>query len=261
MPDGRLWVLEMLTFLPDTSGRDSTRAAQPRQRAGGHQRRRQDGQEDRVRRQAGDAARAEGARSRRARRRAAEPVADEGHRRRPQGRHQGAGRQHLRQPERRHRAQRQQPVLGDGQRDVLVRTRLGPALAERQVRVAAGAEPRPVAGVAGRRRAHLPQRERLAAVRRLHAVALLPAQSQRRPDARPLRAADRADGRDGVSGAEQPRRQPRLPRSVLPRGRLVDRHSGRRHADDLSRRRLSEGPAAATRSSPTRRPISCTGWW
>ena len=23
MPDGRLWVLEMLTFLPDTSGRDS----------------------------------------------------------------------------------------------------------------------------------------------------------------------------------------------------------------------------------------------
>ena len=65
--------------------------------------------------------------------------------------------------------------------DVLVRARLGPALEERQVRVAAGAEPRPVAGVAGRRRAHLPQRERLAAVRRLHAVALLPPQSERAP--------------------------------------------------------------------------------
>ena len=102
-------------------------AAQPCQRAGGHQRRRQDGQEDGVRRQAVDAACAEGARSRRAHRRAAEPVADERHRRRPQGRHQGRRRQHLREPERRHRAQRQQPVLGDGQRDVLVRTRLGPA--------------------------------------------------------------------------------------------------------------------------------------
>ena len=43
------------------------RAAQPRQRAGRHERRRQDGQEDGVRRQAVDAARAEGARSRRAR--------------------------------------------------------------------------------------------------------------------------------------------------------------------------------------------------
>ena len=108
---------------------------------------------------------------------------------------------------------------------------------------AAGAEPRPVADLAGRRGTHLPQRERLAAVRRLHAVALLPPQSQRRPDARPLRAADRADGRDGLSGAEQPRRQPRLPRSVLSRGRLVDRHSRRQRADHLSRRRLPEGPA------------------
>ena len=114
---------------------------------------------------------------------------------------------------------------------------------EREVRVAAGAQPRPVAGVAGRRGAHLPQRERLAAVRRLHAVALLPPQSQRRQDARPVRAADRADGCHGVSGAEQPRRQPRLPRSVLSRGRDVDRHSGSQRADHLSWRRLSQGAA------------------
>ena len=134
-------------------------------------------------------------------------------------------------------------------------------LAERKVRAAAGAEPRPVAGVAGRRRAHLSQRQRLAAVRRLHAVPLLPPQSQRRADARPLRAADRADGRDRLSGAEQPRRQPRLPRSVLPRRRIVDRHSGRQRPDDLSRRRLSRRSCTATPSSPIRRPTSCTGWW
>ncbi len=43
-------------------------------------------------------------------------------------------------------------------------------------------------------------------------------------------------------------------------GRDVDRHSGRQRADDLSRRRLSRRSCTATRSSPTRRPISCTAW-
>ena len=41
---------------------------------------------------------------------------------------------------------------------------------------------------------------------------------------------------------------------------IVDRHSGRQRADHLSWRRLSQGAAAATRSSPIRRPISSTGW-
>ncbi len=36
-------------------------------------------------------------------------------------------------------------------------------------------------------------------------------------------------------GAAEPRRQSRLPRSVLPQGRFVDRHPGRGHAHDLSR--------------------------
>ena len=126
---------------------------------------------------------------------------------------------------------------------------------------AAGAEPRPVAGVAGRRGAHLPQRERLAAVRRLHAVALLPPQSQRRQDARPVRVADRASGCHGVSGPEQPWSQPRLPRPLLSRGR--DRRSsfkepaGRRSIVATSTRRSCR----ATRSSPIRRPTSCIGWW
>ena len=44
---------------------------------------------------------------------------------------------------------------------------------------AADAQPRPVAGLAGRRRTDLSQRQRFAAVRRLHAVALLPPQSER----------------------------------------------------------------------------------
>ena len=129
------------------------------------------------------------------------------------------------------------------QRHVLVRARLGPAPDQRQVRVGPGAEPRAMAGVAGRRRAHLPQRERLAAVRRLHAVPLLSPQSQRRTDPRPLRAADRADGCGGVSDPQQPRRQPRLPRSVLSRRRVVHRHSGRERPDDLSGRHLPEGAA------------------
>ena len=47
---------------------------------------------------------------------------------------------------------------------------------------------------------------------------------------------------------------------VLPRRRVVDRHSGRQRADHLSRRRLSRRSCTATRSSPTRRPISCTAW-
>ena len=66
---------------------DRARAARPHQRARGHERRRQDGQEDGLPRQARAAARAEGARSRRARRRAAEPLAGARHQRRPARRH------------------------------------------------------------------------------------------------------------------------------------------------------------------------------
>ncbi len=64
-----------------------------------------------------------------------------------------------------------------------------------------------------------------------------------RQDTRPVRVADRADGCHGLSRARQPRRQPRLSRSVLPRRRVVHRDSGRQRTDDLSRRRVSERPA------------------
>ena len=66
---------------------------------------------------------------------------------------------------------------------------------------------------------------------------------ERRADARPLRAADRAAGRHRVSRARQPRRQPRLSRSLLPRRRELDRHSGRQRADHLSWRCVSERAA------------------
>ena len=89
-----------------------------------------------------------------------------------------------------------------------------------------------------------PERERLAAVRGLHAVALLPAQSAT------------ASGRAGLyellieqmdatvypvrntRGVNRGYRDP----FFRPR-RVVDRDSGRGHADDLPRRRLSEGTA------------------
>ena len=125
-PDGRLWVLEMLAFLPDTSGRDSREPINRVVVLEDTERRRPDGQAHRLRRQAADAARAEGARPRRARRRAAEPLADEGHQRRPRRRtRKSSVSQHVRQSERGHRAQREQPVLGDGQRHVLVRAHAG----------------------------------------------------------------------------------------------------------------------------------------
>ena len=82
--------------------------------------------------------------------------------------------------------------------------------------VAAVAQPRPVAGVAGRRRPHLSQRERRAAVRGLHAGALLPAKPERRAHPRPVRERDRPDGGRRLSRPPEPWRQSRLSRSVLP---------------------------------------------
>ena len=251
----------MLTFLPDTSGRDSTRAAQPRQRARRHRRRRQDGQEDGVRRQAGDAAGDEGARARRARRRAAEPVADEGHRRRSQGRHQG--RWSSTPTATRTAASSTTPTACSG-RWTTSCTR--PSTSG----ICAGSngklEPLPALS---RGQWQVSQDDAGRIYRNVNDSPLFvdytPSRyflrnPNERPDARPLRAADRAGRRDGVSRAQQPRRQPRLPRSVLPRRRHLDRHSGRRHADDLSRRRLSRRSCRATRSSPTRRPTSCIAW-
>ena len=183
--------------------------------------------------------------SRRARRRAAEPVADEGHRRRPQGRHQGTGRQHLRQPERRHRAQRQQPVLGDGQRRCIRPNTSGtcackngkfeplPALSRGQWQVSQDDAGRIYRNVNDSPLFvdYTPSRYFLrnpngARTRGLYELLI----EQR--------------GRDRLSGAEQPRRQPRLPRSVLPRRRsssIVIQGAGT--PDHLSRRRLSEGAA------------------
>ena len=158
--------------------RQLARADQQRGRARGSERRRRDGQAHGVRRQAGAAARAQGARRRRARRRAAEPVADEGHQRRPEGRYEGPGQRHLRPRRRQHRAQRQQPVLGHRQHHLHVRARLAPALQERQVRDDPDARARPVGRVDGRCRADLPQRQRRAAVRRLRRGEVLRAQSR-----------------------------------------------------------------------------------
>ena len=69
---------------------ERTRSDRPRRRARRHERRRQDGQADGVRRRPGPGAVAEGARPRRARRRAAERLADARHQRRPAHGHEGA---------------------------------------------------------------------------------------------------------------------------------------------------------------------------
>ena len=196
--------------------------------------------------------------SRRARRRAAEPLADEGHRRRSQGRHQGPRQQHLRPRRGQHRAQREQPVLGARQHDLHVRARLAPALEERQVRDRPDAEPRPVGRDAGRCRAHLPERQRRAAVRRLRRRALLHAQPEPGAHARPLRSADRARGLDRLADARDARREPRLPRSVLPPRRQLRDDPGRRHARSSTAAIDCRRSCTATRSSPTRRPTWCT---
>ena len=79
---------------------------------------------------------------------------------------QGARQRFVRPRRRQHRAQRQQPALGARQHHLHVRARVAPAAPQRQVRDDAGAAPRPVGGVDGRRRAGLSQRQRRAAVRR-----------------------------------------------------------------------------------------------
>ena len=158
--------------------RQLARADQQRRGARGPERRRRDGQAHGVRRQAGAAARAQGARRRRARRRAAQPLAHEGHQRRPEGGYEGPGQRFLRPRRRQHRAQRQQPVLGPRQHHLHVRARLAPALQERQVRDDPDAGARPVGRLDGRRRPHLPQRQRRAAVRGLRRGEVLRAQSR-----------------------------------------------------------------------------------
>ena len=70
------------------------RAARTHQRPRGSERRREDGQEDHLPRQAGAAAGAEGARSRRARRRTSQLVARPRHERRPARRHERARDEH-----------------------------------------------------------------------------------------------------------------------------------------------------------------------
>ena len=128
---------------------DRARAARTHQRARGHERRREDGQEDGLPRQAGAAARAEGPRSRRARRRAAQPLARPRHERRPARRHQRARHEHLRAARGQRRAQREQPALGARQLDAHVRNRRLPAAEEGRLR---GAERRSRAASGARRR-------------------------------------------------------------------------------------------------------------
>ena len=134
-------------------------------RSRGRGRGRQNGQTDGVCRSPGIAARAEGPRPWRSRRRTAKPLAHEGHRRRPSSRHEGGRLQELRAFHRRDRAQREWPALGHGQRVVHVRVERKPAIEEWPVRGAAIALQGPVAGLAGRCRACVSQRERRAAVR------------------------------------------------------------------------------------------------
>ena len=153
--DGRLWVLEMPGFMPDTSGRDSH---EPINDVVVLEDTNNDGVMDKRTVFADGLVlpRAIKVLGRpRARRRAAEPVADEGHGRRSEGRLEGPRQQHVRPRGGQHRAQREQPVLGARQLDLHVRARLAPALEEWQVRDGADAQPRPVGRDAGRRRAHL----------------------------------------------------------------------------------------------------------
>ena len=219
--DGRMWVLEMPGFMSEPNGANSREPINDVAVLEDTERRRRDGQAHGVRRQARAAARAQGARRRRARRRAAEPVADEGHQRRPEGGYEGPGQRFLRPRRRQHRAQRQQPVLGHRQHHLHVRARLAPALQERQVRDDPDAGARPVGRLDGRCRPHLPQRQRRAAVRGLRRGEVLRAQSQPGADARPLRSADLARGIGDLADQADARRQPRLPRSVLPARRQL----------------------------------------
>ena len=126
-PDGRLWVLEMLTFLPDTSGRDSR---EPLNRVSVLEDTNGDGRMDKKTVFADKLAMPR-----------ALKVLDHGVlvgeppnlwlMKDTDGDLKADTKELVvntyGNPNGGHRAQRQQPVLGDGQRHVLVRTRLGPA--------------------------------------------------------------------------------------------------------------------------------------
>ncbi len=242
--DGRLWVLEMLTFLPDTSGRDSR---EPLNRVSVLEDTNGDGKMDKKTVFADKLPMPRALKVLDHGVLVGEPPnlwlmkdtdgdlkADT----------KDVGRQHLRQPERRHRAQREQPVLGDGQRHVLVRTRLGPALAERQVRIRC----RRSAAASGRCR----RTTRGASIRNVNDSPLFVDYT---PSRYFLRNPNGARTRglyelliEQMDATVYPVRNNR----GVNRGyrdpffradEIVDRHSGRQRADDLSRRRLSEGAA------------------
>ena len=128
----------------------------------------------------------------------------------------------------------------------------------RQVRDHPDARARPVGRLDGRCRADFPQRERCAVVRGFRRGEVLRAQPEPGTDARALRSADLAGGLHHLADPPDPRRQSRLPRSVLP---------ARRQLGDDSRASARRSSIAAigcprsstaTRSSPTPRPTSCT---
>ena len=116
---------------------------------------------------------------------------------------------------------------------------------------------RPVGRVDGRRRPHLPERERRAAVRRLGRGEVFRPQPESGPDPRPLRPADLAGSVDDLADPGDARRQSRLSRSVLPARRQLRDHSGRRHAGDLPRRSPAEGTVRRRVHHRLDRPISC----
>ena len=126
--DGRLWVLEMLTFLPDTSGRDSR---EPLNRVSVLEDTNNDGKMDK---KTVFADKLLMPRALKVLDRGAVLIGEPPNvwlMKDTDGDLKADTKEVIvntyGNPERRHRAQRQQPVLGDGQRDVLVRARLGPA--------------------------------------------------------------------------------------------------------------------------------------
>ncbi len=104
--------------MADITGSNEHDPDRPCRRAGGHERRRRDGQADGVRRRPGARAIAEGPRPRRARRGAAERLADARHERRSPHGHEGARHRPVRTPGHRPREQRERVLLGARQPDV-----------------------------------------------------------------------------------------------------------------------------------------------
>ena len=171
------------------------------------------------------------------------------------------GPQRLRPARGQPRAQRQQPSLGARQHHLYLRAHVSPAAQSqgRKVRRHPDAQSRTVGCWIRRWRPDLSQLERAAALRRHRAGALFHAQPQHRPDAGAVRHHDGPEGHDGLAGAPDSRCEPRLSRRRAAARRHDHDLRVRRHPDDLSGAIDCRRTSTATRSSPSRPATSCTG--